>query len=947
MKLQLPYLQRLFIVIVVMMLFPVTLLAEKQYFKLFMGKVYVSVLDSIEPLQNASVALLNVDSTLVADCKTVTDNMGFFVIQYAEPVNKNYLLRVSYTGMKTYYRNLPDSLLNRVDLGKIVLGYGAELKELLVEEPMKIIDVNGDTTIINAAAFKLRVGATLDELVRRVPGLVYDKETKAIRYNGRSINEIYVNGKPFFAGRNDIAMQNLPAEVVDKMKIYDKRSEEEEFTGVRKSSAENYVLDLKTKGKFDGTVMASVLAGAGNYDKKQLDGNAHYFDNKGKNMSLVIQSGNKDITSPGKDNRSDKGALNLRGPIGKNFDIGGSLSYNYMRYGGDKTYSYDEQYFTTGNRYQHSESGGRNRNRNVFGTINTTWSHDKTLVRLTGSIRNSDSYNSNDSRQAVFTSPTGLPLRYPFDSDIYSRLPDDIRLNETLNNSYGESDRTGYDLSVNVTQRLNRRGTSLNFDLKYANADNESERFSVQSTTYYQLQNYLGGDSILYRNQFERSPENNRSISAGVGFSQTLGKHFSMSLSYNYEFSKQKNHRNTYDLSPFSTGDDRSLFFTLPDGYENQYVDSLSNRSVIKNNGNSIDFSLNYRSNMNFITLRFSAKPSHETLYQKIGLHEADTTRNCINYTTGMNMQYRFGKNDISLSYNGQASQPHLSSLLTLTDNIDPMNITRGNPDLKPSYIQSITVMVRNSALGLNGHFSYHNTFNSVERAVTYNPVTGGRVTYPVNVNGNCNATANLGYYKNFKSRFDLTVNTGYSFYKYVGLINEGMKERPDKSITRNNMANASVKVSYNPAWGGFSLNTRWNFSHNDNSLRETSNYNRIYDVDFSAFTDLPCDIQLRSDVSYTYRSGTYMASGLDNQVLWNAAIMWRFLKQRQAEITLEWNDILNDRKNYSRSVSSMALNERYSSQIKSYFMFTFKYRFTHINRKHDKRIINNMRDRL
>lgn len=915
------------LITILMLLFTFFLSSAKT--RTLTGTVLTLNVDSLEQLPNANVALLNADSTFVKGC--MTDDNGSFKIQYNQSKGKNYMLRVTYTGMKTYFKNLPDTMSN-FNLGKIVLESNSQLGEVVVSAPMKIIDSKGDTTIINAEAFKLREGATLNELVRRVPGLEYDPKTKAIKYNGTSISGIYINGQPFFNGKNEVAMDNLPAEIVEKIKIYDKRSEEEEFTGVKRSTTENFVLDLKTKEKFNGTIIATAGIGAGNYHKKQIDGNLNLFKQNGDNLTLYLNSGNKDIQSPEKGNRRDNIHLNLSKRIGNEFNINGFLSYNYSRTKGDRNQSYNEQYLITGNQYQHSENSNLNKNNNVYSRINASWRHDKTFVRLYANLSGSNSNNSNNSHRAVYTSPTGMPLRNPFESDIYHSLPDSIKLNEAYSNSFSKNDNSNYSLGASLTQRLNDKGTSISVNIDYNKSNNTNNIFSVSSTTYYKLQNYLGNDSILYRNQYQNGPGDTRRMSAGIGFSQSIAEKFNIGLKYNYEFSRQNSNRNTFDLSPFSDGDDQSMFFVLPEGYKEHYVDSLSNRSLRKNGTNSIGINMNFSSSGLFMNVDFSVNPLRETLYQKTGLNEADTIRNSINYRAGVNLGYHKGKTTIDLHYSGNTEQPSLSDLLTLTDNIDPLNITRGNPDLSPSYRQNIQLSFRNTDLGLNGNAYFSNTINSVTHAVTYNPVTGGRESYPVNINGNCNGSASVGYYKNFKSNFDIAINSAYGYNRYVSLINEGRKESPDKSITRGNRASASLRTAFNPKWGGFILTGNWNFSHDVNSLRETSSYSRDYNVGLDAFTQLPGNVQLRSEISYTFRNGTYMTSDLNNQVMWNASVSWRFLKKRQAELSVEWNDILNDRKNYSRNVSSNGLSESYSNQIGSYFMVSFKYSFTHIS---------------
>ncbi len=156
---------------------------------------------------------------------------------------------------------------------------------------MRDVDQVGDTTVINAAAYKTPEGSYLETLVKRIPGMEYDSETKTLKYNGLPINEINVNGEAFFSGDNKMALENLPVELISKIKVYDKKSKLEKLTGVS-TGKKNYVLDLQTKEEFNGTLLASGKAGYGNNNKKDFNLQGNYFKNNGNNFSVIANSGN-------------------------------------------------------------------------------------------------------------------------------------------------------------------------------------------------------------------------------------------------------------------------------------------------------------------------------------------------------------------------------------------------------------------------------------------------------------------------------------------------------------------------------------------------------------------------------------------------------------------------------------------------------------------------------
>ena len=176
------------------------------------------------------------------------------------------------------------------------------LDEVVVTAAIKEVEMKGDTTVINANAFKTPEGAYLEELLKRVPGLEYDKQDKTITYNGLPIHEINVNGESFFGGNSTLALENLPAKLVSKIKVYDKRSELEKITKVRKGG-ENYVLDLQTKREFNGTLITSAGIGRGNNEKKEAELISNLFRQTGDNISVIARSGNRYMTSRYPDNR--------------------------------------------------------------------------------------------------------------------------------------------------------------------------------------------------------------------------------------------------------------------------------------------------------------------------------------------------------------------------------------------------------------------------------------------------------------------------------------------------------------------------------------------------------------------------------------------------------------------------------------------------------------------
>lgn len=908
-----------------MFLFPITLFAQQRVDVTGKTLVVSNNGEGQEVLPYTNILVLEAgDSTLVKG--VMSDAGGNFRLSFHAKKESPYLLKVSYIGMKPEFRAL-NTGKTKIHVGNIVLTEGLELSEVVVTAPIKEVELVGDTTVINADAYRIPEGSNLEELVKKIPGLEYDRQNKTLVYNGLPIAEINVNGEAFFAGNHALALENLPADLVSRIKVYDKRSKMEKFMGI-KTGEENYVLDLQTKKEFNGTLMTSVAAGKGNNKKKEAELISNFFKTGGENLSVIAKSGNRNMTSANKDNRQDNVAVNFLKKFGKKIHLNGNVMYSNAINGNEGT-SYYEQYLKTGNRYRYATSDRHNTNRMASTMLSMKWNIDKmTLLNLSGSFSAMKGTNGSDSRQATYNENPELDITAPFNGEENGQTENDIRVNGIRMNSRSTSANRQYFLNADLTRRLNEKGSSLGLTMQYSEGRGKNEAFSVSSTTYYQLQDEWGNDSVLYRNQYYDSPNRNRKFSLGLILTQPLHKSLRAQLSYKFRRENQNNDRNTYDLSRFFDGTDDEPLYTLPEGYEAAYTDSLSNRSRSHTTAHEVALHLNYTDRTWEINAGLSVVPERQSLDQKTGRMQADTLRTSVNYYPAVTVLWHKKKTRVQLSYEGDTKQPGLTELLTLTDNSDPLNITRGNPSLRPSYNQRVRLEARDTKIGLNGDMTWANTVNSVTRAVTYNTQTGGIESYPVNVNGNWNARATVRYQKRIKRRFSVTARTGASFSQNVSLINEGQQEMPERSTTHNTTLNANLRFGYQPQWGGFDLTGDWRFRHSTNLLRETGDYTRDYRLGVNAYADLPGGIQLRSDVDYSFRNGTNITPGEDDQVVWNASLSWRFLKQKKAELSFYWADILSQKKNFTRSVSSSGLSERHTQQIGSWFMLSFKYRF-------------------
>lgn len=882
------------------------------------------------PLDMAGVSLLALGDSVPVRVVTTTPK-GYFSITFDADPDRKYALKVSFTGMQPVTRTL--ALKTVTDVGTIVLRSGIQLGEIVVEAPHKDVELVGDTTVINVDAFKTSEGALLEELVRLIPGMEYDEEAGTITYNDETITEININGQTYDLGGAAAVLETIPVEILDKLKVYDKADEMEKFSGRRsRRGRKNMVLDLSTRQELGAMIVAKARVAQGTEHKKEYALEANRFKKQGDHINLMGQSGNLRARTPYPDNRSDRVNTGINLMVKKDFRIAAHVNYNHSINGSESS-SGSERYLVTGTRWNYSDRENLNKNHSLGGSASLNWIiSPKWFWKFSGNYNTSDGSSSSQSKQASFNQDPYLDFRNPFDSEQYDAVPSDKRLNDIRQQSVSGNNKHSASVSSDVMRTFNDKNTNLSLSLKYSRNESTAESFSLSRTTFYELRDIFGNDSVLLRNQYRLSPNRNYTAGSALKLSQRLNDKVNIDFNYGISLSRTRSYSNTYDLSPFFTRDMDAPASWLPDGFEAGYTDSLSNRSRSNSLIHDFQFTFNYFTEPVSVNFNFRVSPERRTLDQKTGRVSADTVRHSVNFTPDLHIALRPGKSQIDFSYRGNTDQPSLNDLLTLTDNSDPLNISRGNPDLSPSYTQNIELKFDNRDIGLNFNSRWSNTYNSIAQSTTYDLATGGVDTHPVNINGNWNSRNTLRYTYKLRNQFRFSTDNSIDLAQNVGLMNEGRQPEPSRSITRSRNLSSRLRITYSPKWGSMNLSGTWRHNFSKNRLRDTRNYVRSYAFAYDIFAKLPGSVQLRSDISYSFRNGTNIIPGEDDQWLWNLEASWRFLRKKAAEIKIEWRDILSNSKDFRRSVSATGVTETYSRVVGSYFLATFRYNFNFFN---------------
>lgn len=797
------------------------------------------------------------------------------------------------------------------------------LEEVVITAPAQPIEQKGDTIMFNPNAYKVPEGAYLEALVRRIPGLSYDPKNHSLSYNGYSIKEITVNGEEFFKGNNKVALENIPAKFVSRLKVYDKETDKEKATGI-KDTEKNYVLDLQTKKKLNGILNASVTAGYGNHKKKNLAANVFRFEEGGDNFSLIGQSGNRYYTTPDERNVSHSIGTNISKHIRENLEVGGNINYSYDRNGATGS-GYNENYLTGNTQYGINTNNSLSKNQNTNGSLNIQWDlDDMTHISLITDGRYYPSDSRNDTHSAIFSENPQVDVKDPFAGT--GHINPETRINDHLNQSIHTQHSWGYDINVMFTRKLNKKGSNLTLNYVTNRNQMDNQSFTLAEATYFRLKDTWGNDSTTLQNQYQKSPNRTQTHQLELTYTHMFDKKSILQLSYSFNQNKEKNRQYTYDLSAFA--DSKFAFGMLPDNYRAGYVDSLSNHSESTATGHQLSLTYNYKADVWNIQTRISATPQRRTLKQYENQSRIDTSAWSVEWNPSVVITRQKHNWYTMLNYSGYTLQPSLTNLLAPTEYVSPVLTIRSNPRLKPSFRHTIHFMVNNFTKGFNASVMFNQDFNSVTQATVYDPATGKRETSPVNINGNWSLMNSAGYNKS-AGQFRFFVNAYSNSAHRISLIDDGNSGGMTRSLTKALNLSSDFRISYVPAWGNIDLNGRWDYLQSENSLQNNNTYTRNYTIGLSANIQLPLNLYIDTDATCNIRNGTGMKGNGDNEMLWNIRLAWKFLKEQRAELSCYWADILSQKKSYSRFASATRFSETYSEQLRGYFIVSLKYEFS------------------
>lgn len=894
-----------------------------------------------EPVELAAVQLLSLpDSAQVAGMTTSTQ--GYFSL--SKQKSGKYLLKVSFIGYVT--KIIPVQLTANVPakkMGNIELATDAVmLQEAVVVAEAPQVTVVEDTLMYNSSAYRTPEGAMLEELVKKLPGAEIDDDGN-VKINGKDLKKIMVDGKEFFGGDVKTGLKNLPVDMVDKLKTYDKKSDLARVTGIDDGEEET-VLDLTVKKGMNQGWFGNADLGAGTKDRYTGRMMLNRFVDKTQ-FSIIGSANNVNDQGfsgggGGPRWRSNNG-LNATKMLGANFatqtnklELGGSVRYNFQD-ADISSINSSERFLQNGNSYSNSNNKNRNKGTNLNADFRMEWKPD-TLTNII--FRPNFSYgrtnNASRSESGTFNEDPFNLIVNPNDYLNFDNLSDDplkdIRVNATNSASLSKGKSLSGNATLQVNRKLNNRGRNLTFRGVFGYGDNDNDQYTQSETRYYQLLNHLGGDSILYRNQYITTPTRNYNYTAQVTYSEPIAKATFLQFSYQFQYKYSKSDKTTFDLLDYP---DWAIGGALPSGYESHAVDSLSKNAEYRYYNHDASVGLRFIRPKYQLNVGMSFQPQNSTLSYKKGDYMIDTTRTVFNFAPNMDLRFRFSKvSQLRFTYRGRSNQPTMENLLPITDNSNPLNIRMGNPGLKPSFAHTMRLFYNTynaeKQRGIMTHFSFTATQNSISNSTRYNEETGGLITRPENINGNWNAFGMFGFNTALKNKkYTINTFTNVNYQNNVAFLYNQDTKNNDRNTSTGLTLGERVTGSYRNDWFEFSLNGSINYTAERNKLRPENNQ-EPYTYSYGASTNItmPWKMTLATNIANQSRRGYRDSSMNRDELIWNAQLAQSLLKGA-ATVSFEVYDILRQQSNISRSLSADMRSVSEYNGINSYCMVHFIYR--------------------
>lgn len=907
--------------------------------------------DTKEPLSLTSIQLLRKDSTMAAGGLTA-DNGSFKI---TAPADGQYILKVTSVGFKTLTRNVTIAGGKNAGLGTLAMNVDAiMLKGAVATGHAAKVTTKEDTFIYNAAAYRTPEGSVVEELVKRLPGAQMDDDGN-IKINGKEVKKILVDGKEFMTGDTKTALKNLPTSIIEKIKAYDEKSDLSRISGIDDGNDQT-VLDFGIKKGMNRGFMSNADLAAGTRERYAARVMAAQMNSDLRVMGMFNANNVGGMGFGGGRRGGGAGRRGLTAPkmagVNLNYEkkdklmFDASLRWNHSD-GDTWTKSSTENFVSTTGSFGNSRNQSYSRSNSWNGQMRLEWQPD---TMTTISFRPNFSYSTNDgssmSSSGTFNEDPFLYTSDPLSPDALDMLGDmDLMVNSRRNNSISYSDSKNVGGMLQLNRRLSNTGRNVTLQVNGNYSESGSNSLQANNVHLYQKKNHLGLDSTYQTNRYNLTPQKNYNYSIRATYSEPIMKATFLQFSYEFQYKYTKSDRSTYDfsnlgedyfdgLSPVFRGWD-SYLARLENPFGNYLDKDLSRFSEYTNYIHDIQVMLRIiRKAYNF-NVGLTLLPQKTHFVQHYKGHNADTVRTVTNFTPTADFRWKISKvSQLRFNYRGRTSQPSMTDLLDITDDSNPLSITKGNPGLKPSFSNNFFIRYNNyiqsHQQGMGANLRFQTVSNSIANKVTYDPVTGGRTSRPENINGNWSIKGD-GFYNiaiDTTGYFNVNTTTGFEYVNSVGYLDLHRDGNTVKSTTKSTSINERLAASYRNEWIEFEVNGTVEYNHSSNKLQPNSNLDTWrYTYGFNTNLTMPWGTSLSTDLNMNSRRGYNDESLNTNELIWNVQMSHRFLKGKNLIVMLQFYDLLHEQSNISRAINSMGRTDTEYNSITNYAMLHVVYR--------------------
>lgn len=869
--------------------------------------------DSGEPLMEAAVKLLAAkDSAFVAGVTSDID--GKFKLSGIKP--GKYILSVSYIGYADLEKPVTVGNSN-LRLGELRLKEAShilgEVSVVAVKTPIKVME---DTVEYNADSYHTQPNAVVEDLLKRLPGVEVGTDG-AITANGKSVSKILIDGKEFFSDDPQVASKNLPANMVDKLQVVDRKSDMARLTGVDDGEDET-VINLTFKKGMNQGWFGTAEGGYGSDERYMGSFNVNRFWN-GNQLTLLGNFNNTNqlgfTDSNGNRFRrfgGNRGITESRA-LGLNFNVG---KEEIIRVGGDIMWSNTDANSTTRQERQYNKidppiskirKATRDRGNNFRGDFRVLWKPDSFN---TLEFRPNFSINHNKSNDNELTSYFNKSM---------DKVSDNTSTSFSRGTSYEAAGRLIYSHNF---KRHRGRSFSITGQYRFSNVIEKETSFNdfIRYIMTEDPDNTKDDSELL--NQYIDNHTWSNQVMGNFTWKEPIGNVANGNF---ITFGYRANYRwNNADKLVYNIPEDYELDILPPVGedpdpdYSNRYRNNYFNQNI----------RLGYQktsAKMNF-EIGLALVPQ---MSKSIYLDNADKniSRWVTNYSPFLRYRYKFSKRtSIQANYRGQSSQPSMKQLQPVLDISNPTNMVQGNPNLDPSFNHNINVRFQDFNMD-----SQRSIMLMADAQVTQNSIIskiksdnyGSKLTEYVNVNGVWNAR--------LMNMFSMPLrNKLWSVSNHIfGNVNHSVGFNND---VRNNSTSFSLRESpgltYRPDNFEIEVRPYYGLQTTHNSVQKNANQTvHTYGGRFDGTYYTPWGLTFQTDVNYSATSG--YAAGYDTRTWrWNASLSQQFLRSKALTLAIKVYDILNQRNNISRSVNANYTQDTEYNSLNRYFMVTLSYRF-------------------